>query len=166
MPLPTQVVSPAAPAHPAARAIFLGGLICGVLDLAAALLIYGAMGAAPLQILQGIASGLVGARAFSAGSAGAALGLVLEFVISWGAAAVYVAASHLLPILLRRAALAGPLYGLAVYWFMQLVVLPLSRYHGGAFSWKLTLIGMAIHVVCVGPPIALAARRQMGSANG
>ena len=162
MPLPAQMVSPAAPAHPAARAVLLGGIFCGALDIGAALVIYGSTGAPPLRLLQGIASGLVGARAFSAGSAGAALGLVLEFIISWGAAAVYVAASQALPVLIRRAGLMGPLYGLAVYWFMQLVVLPLSAYQRAEFSWKMTLIGIAIHMVCVGPPIALTARWQMG----
>lgn len=161
MPIPAELVRTAPPAHPATRAIFLGGIFCGALDIAAALVIYGAMGVPPMRLLQGIASGLVGARAFSAGSAGAALGFILEFVISWGAAAVYVAASSAMPMLLRRAALTGPLYGLAVYWFMQLVVLPLSAYHGGAFSWKVTLIGIAIHMICVGPPIALTARWQM-----
>lgn len=166
MPLPTQVVSPAPPAHPAAahpaaRAIFLGGIFCGALDIAAALAVYGAMGTPPMRLLEGIASGLVGARALAAAQAGAALGLVLEFVISWGAAAVYVAASRMLPVLIRRAGLMGPLYGIAVYWFMQLVVLPLSAFHRGAFSWKMTLIGIGIHMVCVGPPIALTARWQM-----
>lgn len=165
MPVSTQIVSPAPAAHPAARAIFLGGIFCGALDIAAALLVYGAMGVPAMRLLQGIASGLVGERAFSSGSAAAALGLVLEFVISWGAAAVYVAASHLLPVLVRRAGIAGPLYGLAVYWFMQLVVLPLSAYHAGAFSWRLTLIGIAIHTVCVGPPIALATRWQFRTAK-
>jgi len=163
LPASTQIVSPAPAAHPAARAIFLGGVFCGALDIAAALLVYGVMGVPAVRLLQGIASGLVGARAFLSGSAGAALGMVLEFVISWGAAAVYVAASRMLPFLVRRAALAGPLYGLAVYWFMQLVVLPLSAYHAGAFSWKFTLIGIAIHMVCVGPPIALVTRWQFGT---
>jgi len=158
MPLATQT-SPSRSASPVARAILLGGLLCGALDIAAAILVYGAMGLPPLRLLQGIASGLLGPRAFEAGSASAALGLFLEFFISWGAAAVYVAASRALPFLTRRIALAGPLYGFAVYWFMQLVVLPLSRYHMRPFSWQLTLIGIAIHITCVGPPIAWAAKR-------
>jgi hypothetical protein len=36
--------------------------------------------------------------------------------------------------------------------------LPLSRFAHRPFSLEITLIGIAIHMVCVGPPIAIAAR--------
>jgi len=41
-------------------AILWGGLLCGVLDITAALVVYGTMGAKPLRLLQGIAGGLLG----------------------------------------------------------------------------------------------------------
>jgi hypothetical protein len=41
-------------------AILWGGLACGVLDITAALLVYGYFGAKPLRLLQGIAGGLLG----------------------------------------------------------------------------------------------------------
>ncbi len=141
------------------RAILCGGLLCGALDIAAAFAIYGAMGLRPVRLLQGIASGLLGSSAFSGGMATALLGFFFEFLIATGAAAVYVLASRFFGFLTRHPRLAGPLYGIAVYWFMQLVVLPLSRYAHHGFSIELTLIGIAIHMVCVGLPIALAARR-------
>jgi len=141
-----------------ARAIVWGGLLCGLLDTAAAFLVYGSMGLPPLRLLQGIASGLLGGRAFAGGAATALLGLLLEFVIAFAAAAVYVAASRAIAFLTRHAIAAGLLYGIAVYWFMQLVVLPLSAYGRRPFSLQLTLIGIAIHMLCVGLPIALAAR--------
>ncbi|MGD0481434.1 MAG: hypothetical protein ABSA42_14765 [Terracidiphilus sp.] len=147
------------------RAILWGGLLCGALDLAAAFVIYGAMGLRPMPLLQGIASGLLGPRAFSGGMATALLGFFFEFLIATGAAAVYLFASRFLGFLTRHPWLGGPLYGIAVYWFMQLVVLPLSRYAQHRFSLEITLIGIAIHMVCVGPPIALAARRFAGIAT-
>jgi len=95
----------------------------------------------------------------SSGLPAALLGFILEFLIATGAAAVYVMAAGFLGFLTRRPAIAGPLYGIVVYWFMQLVVLPLSRYGHRSPSLAQTLIGLAIHMVCVGPPIAFAARR-------
>jgi len=149
-----------APAHPAPlRAILWSGLLCGALDITAAFVIYGAMGLPPTRLLQGIASGLLGPRAFAGGVPTALLGFFSEFLIATGTAAVYVLAGLWMVFLTRRPWLAGPLYGIAVYWFMQLVVLPLSRYAHRRFSLRITLIGIAIHMVCVGLPIALAARR-------
>jgi hypothetical protein len=141
------------------RAVLWGGLLCGALDITAAFLIYGAMGLRPIRLLQGIASGLLGHRAYSGGAGTALLGFVLEFVISCGAAAVYVLASRRMTLLTRHAIVSGLLYGVAVYWFMQLAVLPLSAYARRPFSMEITLVGIAIHMTCVGLPIALATRR-------
>lgn len=140
--------------------ILWAGFLCGTLDIAAAFIIYGAMGLPPQRLLQGIASGLLGPRAFTGGAATAVLGFLLEYVIAYGAAAVYVLATRPLPVLTRHAVAAGLLYGIVVYWFMQLVVLPLSAYGHHPFSWRITLIGIAIHMACVGLPIALAADSQ------
>ena len=158
--------STASPPASPLLAILWGGLLCGVLDIAAAFIVYGAMGLSPGSLLQGIASGLLGRSAFLYGVPAALLGFVLEFVIATGAAAVYVMAASFVGFLIRRPWIAGPLYGIAVYWFMQLAVLPLSRYDPHPFSLELTLIGIAIHMVCVGPPIALAARRYASPTGG
>lgn len=141
------------------RAILWGGFLSGALDITAAFVVYGAMGVRPMPLLKGIASGLLGSSAFAGGWPTALLGLFFEFLIATGAAAVYVFVSRPLGFLIRRPFVSGPLYGIAVYWFMQLVVLPLSRYARHGFSLRLTLIGIAIHMVCVGLPIALAASR-------
>jgi uncharacterized membrane protein YagU involved in acid resistance len=102
---------------------------------------------------------LLGPSAFTGGMPAALLGFFFEFVIATGAAAVYVLVSRSMRFLTRRPWIAGPLYGIAVYWFMQLVVLPLSRYTHRRFLLRITLIGIGIHMVCVGLPIALTARR-------
>jgi len=142
----------------ALRAIAFGGLICGICDITAALVIYGAMGARPIPLLQGIAAGILGRSSFSGGLATAALGLLCHFVIAYGAAAVYVGASRGFAFLARSPLLAGPLYGIAVYFAMQGVV-HLSRAIHRPFSLRLTLIGIAIHMVCVGTTIAWATHR-------
>ena len=146
-------------------AVLWGGLLCGVLDITAALVVYGSMGAKPLRLLQGIAAGLLGPRTYTGGIATALLGLACHFVIAFSAATVFVAASRVAPFLVRHAVLCGALYGIAVYFFMSRVVVPLSAAAKFPFSLKMMVIGIVIHIFCVGLPIALAARRFAGLAE-
>jgi hypothetical protein len=111
------------------------------------------------RIFQSVASGLLGARAFEGGWRTAALGIGLHLTIAMGAAATYVTTSRFWPALRRRPWLCGPLYGIAVYFFMQLVVVPLSAAAQRGFSLPNTIKGLAIHIVCVGLPIALCTHR-------
>ncbi|HEY2461055.1 MAG TPA: hypothetical protein VGI16_09610 [Candidatus Acidoferrum sp.] len=142
-----------------AKAIIGAGLVCGVMDITAAFLVYGHYGAKPMRLLQGIAAGALGSRAYSGGVATAALGLFFHFVIAFGAATVFWALSRAVPFLLEQAVASGILYGVAVYFFMQLVVIPMSAVRRGHPSMKMTLIGIVIHIFCVGLPIALMVRR-------
>jgi fatty acid desaturase len=142
------------------RAILVGGLISGVLDITAAFVVYGAFGLGPIALLHGIAAGIYGAtRSHAGGLATAALGLLCHFIIAFGAAAAFVLASRVLPILTRLPLLFGPLYGIAVYFFMQFAVLPLTAVAQHPTPLKFVLIGCAIHILCVGIPIALIAAR-------
>jgi uncharacterized membrane protein YagU involved in acid resistance len=50
----------------------------------------------------------------------------LEFLITFVATAVYYLASRKLTFLIRRAVLWGVLYGIAIYFFMNFIVVPLS----------------------------------------
>jgi uncharacterized membrane protein YagU involved in acid resistance len=142
-----------------ARAIGMAGLACGVLDIMAALVVYGSMGLKPLRLLQGIAAGVLGPKSFQGGMATALLGLALHFVIAFGAATLYFAVSRSMRILVEQAALCGALYGVAVYFFMNRIVVPLSGAVKYPFSMKMMVIGIVIHIFCVGLPIALSIRR-------
>ena len=139
--------------------VLWAGFACGVMDITAALIVYGYFGAKPLRLLQGIASGLLGPRAFDGGFATALLGLLCHFAIAFGAAAVYYLASRGLRLLIDHAVISGVLYGVAVYFFMQRIVLPLSAAAKRPFSLKMTIIGVVIHIFCVGLPISLSMRR-------
>jgi hypothetical protein len=143
----------------AAKATYMAGLTCGVMDITAALVVYGMMGLKPLRLLQGIAGGILGPRTFSGGFSTALLGLALHFVIAFGAAVVFFLASRGLRFLLDHAILSGALYGVAVYFFMNRIVVPLSHATKFPFSVKTMLIGVIIHIFCVGLPIALNIRR-------
>jgi len=115
----------------------------------------------PVRIYQSVAAGLLGRDSFQGGLASAALGMFLHFFIATTAAAVYVAASTRLKLLLRQPVACGLAFGIAVYFFMNLVVVPLSRAggRGFSFSWRL----MVGHALLVGLPIALVARRRLGA---
>jgi hypothetical protein len=137
-------------------AVSVGGLLAGVLDITAATVVYGV---SLQRILQSVASGLLGREAFAGGWETAALGAGFQLLIATTAAAVYVLASRRLPWLVRRPWVSGPLFGVAVYFFMQHVVVPLSAARQGAFSWEGLAKGIVIHVLFVGLPIALCASR-------
>ena len=143
-------------------AIGWAGLVCGTLDITAAFVVYGFFGARPIPILHGIAAGLLGPSAHQGGIATAVLGLACHYFIAFSAATVYYVASRWIPLLVEHAAVCGVLYGVAVYFFMNRVVVPLSAARRSAFSWEMMLIGVAIHIVCVGLPIALLVRRFSG----
>lgn len=141
-----------------ARAIALGGLTVGLLDGLDAVLFFGARGVPPDRIFQAIAGGLLGKAAFSRGALTTALGVALHFLIATTIVAVCVAASRRLPALVRRPFLYGPLYGLAVYLVMNLVVIPLSAAGGGNRTLPVVLNGVLIHLLGVGLPAVLWAR--------
>ena len=143
----------------AVPAILWGGFICGVLDITAAFVVYPHFGLAPIPLLQGIAAGLLGPRAWQGGMATAALGLLCHFFIAFSAAAAYFAASRGVHFLVKHAFISGVPYGIAVYFFMNRIVVRLSAARKYPFSFKLMVIGVVIHIFCVGLPIALTVRR-------
>jgi hypothetical protein len=143
----------------AVRVVLWAGFACGVMDITAAFIVYGFFGAKPVPLLQGIASGLLGPRAFQGGLATALLGLLCHFVIAFGAATVYFVASRAIPFLIQNAVISGALYGVAVYFFMNRIVVPFSAVAKRPFSLKLMIVGVIVHIFCVGLPISLSVRR-------
>jgi len=141
------------------QAILWGGLMAGTLDAVDGVIAFGTQGLNPIQVLQYIASGALGQAAFRGGLATAALGALLHFIIAWVAAGVFVFASRWMPVLRTRALFSGLLYGTAVYFFMNYLVLPLSAVARRPFHLGLFLNGVIGHALFVGLPIALYARR-------
>lgn len=136
----------------ASSAVLWGGLAAGVLDTFLAM---GQYGIGPIVVYQAVASGLLGRAAFRGGLPTAALGMLLHFFIGSTAAAVYVGASLKLKPLVQRAVPFGLAFGVAVYFFMKNLVLPLSAARQTPFAWT----GVIGHAFCVGLPISLIARR-------
>jgi hypothetical protein len=140
--------------------IFWGGLIAGTLDICAAFLTaWLRRGVRPAALLRFVASGLLGPAAFTGGAKTAALGLALHFLIANVATAVFYFASRKWLFLIERPVHSGLLYGVAVYLFMNFVVLPLSLVPRGPITVSGFIIGLLTIMFCVGLPIALIVRR-------
>jgi hypothetical protein len=126
-------------------AILLAGLVAGTLDIGAAALINLL---SPISILNFIAGGLLGKAALQGGGAITLLGLVLQWAMSVIIAAVYVVASHRLPILRRRWVVGGLAYGVIVFFVMNYVVVPLSAWatspHFTAVKFAANLLAMLL----------------------
>ena len=139
------------------RAILIGGLACGVCDYLFAYFYY--KKATLTGIGRSVARGVLGTQPSSLDpNFVAALGVALHFIISLGAATVFVLASRKFPVLVRYAVPAGLGYGAVVYFVMTWVVVPASAItvanYPPAVDWG-ALVG---HLFVVGLPIALAAR--------
>ena len=149
----------------ALRAILLGGLVAGTLDISYACIhSYIRRHTSPVVILQSVASGVLGADAFKGGNKAALLGLVLHFLIATFAAAVYYFASRPLRFLVNHPFICGPVYGICVYLVMNRVVLPLSAISfKPAYPWSVLIGGLLIHMLGIGLPIALIACYRSGS---
>jgi len=85
---------------------------------------------------------------------------VCHFVVATGAAALYYAASRKIALLVERPVFCGLLYGIAIYLFMNFVVLPLSAFpFKPSYPLRALIPGLLCHMFLIGLPIALAVRR-------
>lgn len=145
----------------AVKAVCIGGLVGGALDLAFAVGFAALNGLAPSTLLQVIASGWFGNAAFDMGAVSASIGLVSHFALSLGWAALFVA----LAMRFRSASPAwwsGPLFGTFVFFGMRLAVLPLSAFPRPVnFDIPGALYDLLSHMFLFGLPIALTARTFM-----
>jgi uncharacterized membrane protein YagU involved in acid resistance len=140
--------------------IFWGALVAGTLDISAAFLTaWLRAGIGPVRLLQFVASGLIGAAAFTGGAKTAILGLALHFLIATVATVVFYLASRKLLFLIERPVNFGLLYGIVVYLFMNFVVLPLSSVAPRPMTLTGFTIGILTIMFCIGLPIALIVRR-------
>mgnify|MGYP003288154439 CR=1 FL=1 len=140
--------------------IFWGGLIAGTLDIVAACVsAWLRGGTTPVRVLQFVASGLLGPSSFNGGAKTAIVGLALHFLIATGATTVFYLLSRKWLFLVERPVIAGLLYGVGVYAFMNFVVIPLSRVAQRPATVSGRIIGLLIIMFCIGLPIALIVRR-------
>jgi hypothetical protein len=139
------------------RALVYATLLAGALDAADGVVFFGLHGLNPIQVLQYIASGLLGAQSFQGGLATAGVGVLIHFSIALVVAAIYFLASRRIPALRSYWVQFGLLYGAAVWFVMNLVILPHSAVAPGPIGAAALLNGVIGHALFVGLPIAFFA---------
>lgn len=142
-------------------AILAAGLTAAALDLAGALASELVRGGEPARVLPSIASGLMGRDAY-AGATGALVGAALHLLIATTMAAAYGVVAMRWSLLVRRPWRIGPIYGIAMWAVMYLIVMP-ARWprHFPRFDPADTTVQLAFHVALVGLPIALIVARGL-----
>ena len=142
----------------AIKAIGFAGIVAGILDLTAACVTNYWL--SPVIIFQSIAAGVYGRASYEGGAKTAILGIILHFIIAFGAAITFYLASRKIKLLINQPFVSGVIYGILVYWFMQLVVLPLSNFPSKFnFTLKSVIVGLIVHILCIGLPIAFIVRK-------
>lgn len=140
-----------------AKRIAAATLVAGTLDILAATGMTLAFGRQVDAMLRYVASGpFPDARQW--GACGSALGLAVHFTLMAIMAAIFVLAADRMPRLKAKPIYWGVAYGLVTYVAMNLLVVPLRF---GVFPTSPVGIAsqLLFHILLVGIPIALIARR-------
>ena len=142
------------------RFVLAGGLVAGTLDIVYACAFWWLKrGVPPTRILQSVAAGLLGEASFSGAGAAAALGLALHYFIATSMSVTYCLVSQRWTALRQKPWLYGAAYGLLLYIIMNYVVVPLSAARSGSTDPLWVWCSVAVHMLLIGVPIALFARR-------
>jgi hypothetical protein len=143
----------------AAATIAKSAIVAGLLDATAGVIVYFIFkGLNPIQVLQFIASGVYGASAFQGGLLLAGAGLVFHFVIAFAFASAFFFVYPLIGLLRKSPIITGLLYGLFMWAFMNLLVLPNSAMGATPFT-IVSVIEIVWHMALVGLPMALITDR-------
>ncbi|MGO4568626.1 hypothetical protein AB4Z52_27130 [Rhizobium sp. 2YAF20] len=103
-------------------AVIIGGAVAGILDIGAAAAINRVD---PKRILRIVASGILGHGAMT-GADAPYLGFFLQVAMGIFIAAIYAVASLWIPLLASMWMMGGLAYGIAIFFVMTYVVVPLS----------------------------------------
>jgi hypothetical protein len=143
------------------KAIALGILICGTLDIADALIFYGVRShVSPILLLQGIARSILGKPAYAGGIPTALLGLLIHYAIATTWVILFILIAQHVTWMFRNAVLAGVLYGLAVYAIMNFVAVPLTRIGHRPQPTGIALVNAILAIVLfIGVAVALINKR-------
>ncbi len=141
--------------HSKTATIFWTTLIAGVLDGLAAIIVYGVFFKYnPIQIYQFVASALLGNEAYGGGVPVAILGLFFHFLIAWVASYLFIQGYPKWSFLRMNKWMVGLCYGLVIWGFMNLVVIPLTKIPASGFD-VVAMISIGWHMLLVGLPISL-----------
>lgn len=160
-PMPAPIsIPPEHSARRAAKTILLTGFLVGTADgLAAIALTLATSGRSPVIVFQYIASGLMGAAAFSGGMTTAGVGILCHYFIALTWSAVFFLFHPFVTAFVRARLVRSVLYGTIIWVIMNLIVLPASLVQRGPFQAGRALTGAIILMLAVGWPIAFMSDR-------
>jgi hypothetical protein len=143
------------------RAVWIGGLVAGTVDIGSACVIFRTT---PVIILQAIAGGVLGMPTFDGGWRSAILGLALQWGMSMVIAACCVLASSRIELFARRWMVAGCIYGVVTFFVMNDIVVPLSAsrmtpHHTAAWFGK-NMLAMLLFGAIISGVASWSIRRQ------
>lgn len=145
------------------RAVFIKAwLLCGTLDGLYATIVSILRGGGVIETWSGVAAGPFGDGAKQWGLGAVLVGLAVHFAIMAAMVAAFLFAYRRIAWLRQTSPwLVGTLYGLLLYAIMYGIVLG-TRYPGSFPPADLTrfVLWMLPHIICVGIPLALIARRD------
>ncbi len=145
-------------------AVLYGGIAAGLLDATDGVVAFYLMyGLNPIQVLQFIASGAIGPKAFEGGLTTAGLGMFYHFVIAFAAAGVFAVAAYWFRALRDHWIVTGLFFGAFVWAFMNLLVVPNSAAQPPALTLPAVLNGVIGHAVFVGVAISYFTRHLANS---
>jgi uncharacterized membrane protein YagU involved in acid resistance len=164
------ITSPEFVAHPlfkrALQAILIAGAVVGVVDAIDGVAYFGiTAGNNPLQVLQFIASGALGTRAFSGGLATAGLGALFHFALAYAFTTAFVLLWTQVAVVRREWIVSGLAWGALVWAFMNLIVLPLSNVPQAPLTVVSVVHGVIGHALFVGLTAAIITRRRLSPAK-
>lgn len=140
----------------ALKTILWSGLIAGILDSLAGIIVYYIwFDLNPFQVLQFIASGIYGPSAINGGVSYILIGLFFHFVIAYTVAIIYFYAFPKISILREYKVTLGLVFGLGIWLVMNLLILPNTNIPKSPFDAGLASVGIIWHMVLVGLPIAI-----------
>ncbi len=142
--------------------IMLATIVAGTLDILAAVVMTLVAGRKPDGMLRFVASGPL-PEATTWGAGGAVVGLIVHFTLMAIMATIFIVIADRQPALKAKPITWGIIYGLITYVIMNLIVVP-ARFGAPLPSSVMAIVPQLLfHIVLVGIPIALIARR--GHAN-
>jgi hypothetical protein len=106
--------------------IALSAFVLGTWDLLFARIFWSSNGVHFVDVLQSIASGIYGKASHLGGTKTAIIGAICHYFIALCMVLAYFLVSRKLPALIHRPLSLGLAYGIFLYFFMNLVVVPLS----------------------------------------
>jgi hypothetical protein len=149
------------PKTKALMTILIAGFVSGLLDsIAASVVFYLKLGMMPGQVMQFVASAIFGQSAFAGGTTMILLGTLIHFLIAVAISAIYFYCYPKIELLGTYPVLSGFSFGLGVWLFLNLAVIPFTKIPPSPVELGAVIVGIVWHMVLVGLPISLIVRRH------